>query len=138
MKLGKAYRIFMLIFCGGYLAGLLLLLIFAIFARFSSSDAVQYMYLILLTLYAGWDPEATGLYVRCCTPILPAAVAVVYFLCRSELREAKEKGELLPILIPAGIGLLGLVIPGAALINMVLMPILYIWTVGIQIAGLVT
>lgn len=135
MKLGKAYRIFMLIFCGGYLALALLLLIFTVWARWSNSDTVLNIYIFLASLY-GVYPEDTGIYVRCCTPLLPAVVAVIYFLCIGKLREAWRKGELLPIVIPAGIGLTGLVFPGSFLILMILMPILYLWTVCIQIAGL--
>ncbi len=74
MKLGKAYRIFMLIFCGGYLVLALLLLIFTVWARWSNNDTVLNIYIFLASLY-GVYPEDTGIYVRCFTPLLPAVVA---------------------------------------------------------------
>ena len=133
MKLGKAYRIFMLAFCGGTLAVMLCALVCRVFAIFS--DTAEAVLLFLTGILSGSD-EARGRYVVCCVPILPAAVAVVYFLCIGKLREAKENGELLPLVIPAALGLIGLVFPGSFLLLIILMPILYIWTVCIQIAGL--
>lgn len=131
MKLGKAYRIFMLVFCGGTLAVLLCLLVCRVLAIFS--DTADTVLLFLTGILAGSD-EARARYVFCCVPILPAAVAVVYFLCIGKLREAKENGELFPIVLPAVLGLTGIVFPGSFLLLIILMPILYLWTVCIQIA----
>ncbi len=135
MKSGKAYRIFMLLFCGGYLVLTLLLLIFTILTRWSINDTILDIYSVLALLY-GLYHEETGRYVLCCTRLIPAVVSLIYFMCIRALREAWKKGELLPTLIPAGIGLLGLVLPTFLPISVILTPIIYFWIICLQIAGL--
>ena len=132
MKIGKAYRIFTIVFCGGYLIYTLLLLLCKILSIFSHTADIMYLALVgpLTT------DEMRGRYVLSGVTLFPVVVSVIYFLCIGELREAISKAELLLFLIPAALALMSIILPIFLPPLLLITPILYFCLVYRHVAEL--
>lgn len=132
MKIGKAYRIFTIVFCGGYIIYTLLLLLCKILSIFSHTADIMYLALVApLT-----TDEMRGRYVLSGVTLFPVVVSVIYFLCIGELREAISKAELLLFLIPAALALMSIILPIFLPPLLLITPILYFCLVYRHVAEL--
>ena len=132
MKIGKAYRIFTIVFCGGYIIYTLLLLLCQILSIFSHTADIMYLALVApLT-----TDEMRGRYVLSGVTLFPVVVSVIYFLCIGELREAISKAELLLFLIPAALALMSIILPIFLPPLLLITPILYFCLVYRHVAEL--
>lgn len=132
MKIGKAYRIFTIVFCGGYIIYTLLLLLCKILSIFSHTADIMYLALVApLT-----TDEMRGVYVLSGVTLFPVVVSVIYFLCIGELREAISKAELLLFLIPAALALMSIILPIFLPPLLLITPILYFCLVYRHVAEL--
>lgn len=132
MKIGKAYRICTIVFCGGYIIYTLLLLLCKILSIFSHTADIMYLALVApLT-----TDEMRGGYVLSGVTLFPVVVSVIYFLCIGELREAVSKAELLLFLIPAALALMSIILPIFFPPLLLITPILYFCLVYRHVAEL--
>lgn len=132
MKMGKAYRIFTIVFCGGYLLYTLFLMLSRALSIFSNTAETIYMSLVApLT-----TDEAIARYLLSGVTLFPVAVSVIYFLCIGELREAISKAELLLLLIPAALALMSIILPIFLPPLLLITPILYFCLVYRHVAEL--
>lgn len=132
MKIGKAYRIFSIAFCGGYLIYTLFLMLCRVFSAFSNTADKIYMALICPLVY----DEEIARYVLCGITLFPVVVSVIYFWRLGELREAMAKADLLLLLIPAALALVSVVLPIFLPPLLFLTPILYFCLIYRHIAKL--
>ncbi|MGN0520567.1 MAG: hypothetical protein ACI4LB_07475 [Candidatus Fimenecus sp.] len=132
MKMGKAYRIFTIVFCGVYLIYTLFLMLSRVLSIFSNTAETIYMSLVApLT-----TDEAIARYLLSGVTLFPVAVSVIYFLCIGELREAISKAELLLFLIPAALALMSIILPIFLPPLLLFTPILYFCLVYRHVAEL--